>query len=1065
MKTKAEVLLKNMNRLYQNIYNLLEAFHAANTTNSTNITAKLENEDGSVQEVNVKSYQRLINDIVRLDNNFKSLFAPESYVVGADGNITKYAKISYLNAQYLNDFSFDINNCIVDRNGLIDDLVYPLIKLPIQINQDIIESKINCKIYEISRGWDVIPENPKEINLQWLQDNGDIDFVQYNKTLDVVKQEIQYFGEFKVLNVEAGSEANEFNLILDNIQYTSKSVIGNSISLKIGNILVTESGTSKYQITDVNDYTKWVKVTRIGGMEVPKDGVKLLFNQIFESNNKVVQIPIKPVQKLVIFLSTENDNFISYPSNGLKLDTTDFKVSHNETSYTIDEFFAKYVTNFSQYLTMIADNTNIPFSLGIQPNKPELLSQNFKVVQINKHLIDNAVQQTMTELNKKKQLIQNDIDYKQSTIDTIQKEINTLKFSSVEEKSYRVNKIVELRTEINTLKANLLTVTRDIDTNAIKYGLKNTKPKYKVIGFWDIQEPIYCPQTTPQHIIKYDVQYRYLQKEVDVSDTTTYKIISNGKEIVVAFSNWNELATRTLSKIKDINGDYTWEENAFDSINDININQCAITISENESIEIRIRAVSEAGYPLSAMKSEWSEPLRIDFPDSLKANNLQATISQNNVDLNKAEFNAILQNLGVLNHIAGTIQENEKIFYHSAKDIASGQFTAEQKNIPLDECIKSIMQDIKILKSTDINDNIVVSLVDFNDETYEVKNQSTFELFAGNYTDSLDLLNTETFGEIIRKRCYIKIRNNNSIPVEIRSLVPGTSLNQVNAPNYYNAPIKYDGIINSEGVQQISRQVFYLRNTDLIGTTINRSAVSENSEYSLVVARPIWTAENPQDKSLFANSEIDGSTSTNNKLIGFDGTTVTNSFNLKNYGNGEYLLFGADHPFVGTPKINDEFIRLRKVMSPLLKEQQVQGEITAASTNDMVGFSDYDKYAVGRYTCGAWLYPLIPNIQKFLVNGNTSISSLIINKESELLIPIMFEYRMTDHLGYIDGNPGFDINQGLEYSKKIGFDILINNSVFSFDLKVTAKLLSKISNTDISSIIANYNNESQEILY
>ena len=41
METKAEVLLKRMERLYRNIYNLLEAFQFSSTNQSQNITVDL----------------------------------------------------------------------------------------------------------------------------------------------------------------------------------------------------------------------------------------------------------------------------------------------------------------------------------------------------------------------------------------------------------------------------------------------------------------------------------------------------------------------------------------------------------------------------------------------------------------------------------------------------------------------------------------------------------------------------------------------------------------------------------------------------------------------------------------------------------------------------------------------------------------------------------------------------------------------------------------------------------------------------------------------------------------
>lgn len=1055
MKTKTEVLLKRMTLMYENIYNLLSAFQEASNAKN-DITVELKKEDGTVKTVTVNSFQHLQQELTRIDNNFNSLILGTGYSIDKTGQISQYQKVTFSNAEYLENFSLDTENCIVDNNTVIEDLVFPTIKLPITIDNDILETEIYCKIYDVTDGFDNIPDNPKELTLQYLTNNGKLKYNEYYRTLKVEKQKVQYFGRFNIETVEVDSEnSNVFIVTLNTTKYTNKNILGDNIDLKIGDNLTSANNNNLFVISDIDLFTRTLKLTRIGGIEAPKVGINsLYFKEIINTDTKIINFPVKPAKKLIVFFSTENINTISYPSFGIKIDTTNYRVIHNDTTYTIDEYFQKYVTNFTEYINSLMMETTIPYSLGIKPDKPVLLQQNFKVVQINKHLIDAKTQSEMTDLNKKKQQIQNDIDYKQTIIDQTQNEVDTLKFNSIEEKNYRLNKIVQLRNEINTLKQNLLTVTRDIDSNATKYGLKNSKPKYKVIGFWDMQESLYSPLTQAQHIIKYEVQYRYLSKDVDTSDSTTYKMVSNGKEITVAFSNWNELPTRMLNKVKDINGDLRWEEPLLDSVDDININQCSITINEGESIEIKVRAVTEAGYPVAPMKSEWSESLRIDFPDDLKNNNLQATVSQNNIDLNKAEFNAILQNLGLLTHISGTIKESEKTFFHSASDISSGQYTQEQKNIPLDVCIKNILNDINILKQTDVTQNINISFVDFDGESYTITNNTTLEINGGNYSETFNVLDDKTWGGIVRKRGYIKIRNNNAVPIELRTLVPGVNFDSSNAENYYNVPV-----LVGDNVTQLSKQILYFRNVDLIGQVSG----SDNT-FKLVVPKASTDKTYPDD-SLIDSAALDE----NKKLIMLKNETVSIYKLIDDYNQTNFLGFTTEHPnynYDNKQLMLEEMKRLAK-FNPNLKAEQYQSEVSKSGDENFVGFKDNDIYAFGRYSCGAWLYPYIAKPNVIQVIGNTSISTLIINKESEILIPIIFEYRMVDRLGHINGEINYDIVNGLTYSKKLGVDILINNNTFKFDIKVTAKYKSKITSIDtknVSSVIGNYNNEEKENL-
>ena len=1048
MKTKAEILLKRMSLLYENIYALLSAYQEAANNSSKNIQVKLRNEDGSTKDIQINSFSQLQQEIIRIDNNFKTITNPNSFVLNGDGSISQYQKVSFFNAEYLENFKFDGSNCVVSKTNMIEDLVFPTIQLPISIGKQILTDTVHCSIYEITSGFEHIPNTGiKQLTLKYLNETGKITFKNYERNLPIHKQQIYYFGKFSIENIEQQQgQTDIFNITLSDIKYTSLSNIGNNINLKNDDILVSEDGQNKYQIKMIDTLLRIVTIQKIGGYSAPKVGENLLFNEKIQSDkDEQIQLPVKPNQKLIVFFSTENKRNISYPSDGLVIDTTDFKVTVNSDIYTIDEYFQKYVQNFSNYLEALINDTTIPYSLGVKPSKPILVPTNFKVVQINKHLIDNKTQQTITELNKKKQSIQNDIEYKQTIINQTQNEIDTLKYTSIEDKNYRLNKILQLRNEINTLKSNLLTVTRDIDNNAEKFGLKNISPKYKAIGFWNMESSLFSSKTRPQHIIKYEVMYRYLTKDVDVSDTTTYKMIDNGKEITVAFSDWILLNTRTLNKVAGADGELRWEQPLLDSVNDININQAAISINEGESIEIKVRAVTEAGWPIAPMKSEWSETLRIDFPDDLKNNNLQATVYQNNIDLNKAEFNELLVNLGLVSHISGTIKESEKTFLHAANDIASGQYTPEQKNIPLDVCIKNILNDIKLLKQQDALQNVVIQFIDFDNEIYTITNNSTLEVFAGNYLDNFNDL-IASYGGIVRKKGYIRIKNNNQVPIELKTLVPGTEINQQNAEQYFNVPV----VIGNDTIQ-IPKQILYFRNVDVIGQTTD--------EYHLV--KPFGSV----DKTYIQSQYLDSSVTDDKKNI----ITLENDNSvglcklLDSVQINDFACFTTEHP-----KWNQnnkdimiaEFDRLKKLANSNLKAQLFQSE---AKSGSLVGFQENDKYAVGRYTCGAFLFPYINKPNLIQVVGNTTVSTLIINRESELLIPIIFEYRMTDRLGRINGETSnLSINDSLSYSKTIGVDLLLSNNIFKFDLKVTANYRSNVTSVktkNISGLISKFTNE------
>ena len=1060
MQSSTEVLFGKMEILYENIFNLLNGFQQASLSN-TNISIPIKSQDGTVSQIKINSFQQLQQELSRIDANFKSLINADnlSYTLESDGSISQQTKTSFINAEYLENFIIG-DTCVADMVSHVDDLIFPNVKIPITIDSKLI-SDIYCKIFEISEGWENIGDNPTILDIDYLNQNGKIVYREVDRSLKLEKNQIKYFGKFTIESLKPIS-TNVFSVLLNSIKYTGINTIGNSIDLKINDILISKSGASKYIISEIDKFLKTLTITRIAGSELLSIGIdNLYFNETIIENGNIVGIPVKPAQNIVIFLSTENFKNISFPSIGIKINTTDYKIIYDNKTYTLDEFFSNYVTNFSEYLLALMNETSIPFNLGIIPAKPLLNAINFKVIQINKHLNNTKSLTDITTLNQNKQIIQNDISFKQKTIDQYQADIDSQKYVSVADKTYKLNQITVLRQNINTLKTNLLNVAQDIDTTAIKDGLKNITPKYKIIGFWDIQNPIYSPLTQAQNIIKYEVNYRYLSNNTDTIENTSYNMITNeGKSVSVVFSSWNDLQTQVLNKILNIEGKLIWETKPTDSVDNININQLAITINENESVEIKIRAISEAGYPISPIKSEWSEVLRIDFPIDLKNSNISSTINQNNIDLNKAEFDGILQSYGLLAHIAGTITESEKTYLHSAKDITSGQYTPEQKNISMDVAIASLFKQIKDLQTNEIS-NVLIKLVDFNNEVFDVTNNSTMELFAGNYLDNINILDATAWGSIIRKKGYIKITNSNLVPIEIKTLIPGQQIfGDTSAPLYYNVPIKNENSLNQE-----IKQILYFRNIDVT------NQISDIFKLIKTALPDSLTYPNSEDMSNVVDSL--------KNIVYMSQDSIINICGLITDYSNNFVGFTKEHPFYNTDDQSNmisEFQRL-KHYTDILKQQQYQTglnyvyneikQIYEYNNLEIVGFNDNDFYAIGKNTCGAFLYPIINKSSTIKVIGDSTTSTLIIPKESEILIPFVYEYRMIDRLGVINGNKLFDSTTLLQYSKKIGIDLLINNSLFKFDINVTSNLKSKIKVIDslnISSVTSTFTGESKSIL-
>jgi hypothetical protein len=105
-----------------------------------------------------------------------------------------------------------------------------------------------------------------------------------------------------------------------------------------------------------------------------------------------------------------------------------------------------------------------------------------------------------------------------------------------------------------------------------------------------------------------------------------------------------------------------------------------------------------------------------------------------------------------------------------------------------------------------------------------------------------------------------------------------------------------------------------------------------------------------------------------------------------------------------------------------------------------LGFTENDRFLIGKYTCGAYLFLGPPTASSIQVEGSTALASRYVEQgvENSINIPLIFQFRSTDYLGNIggyrlNGNPS-----NITYQKKIGIDIQVRNSApFSFDLVAT----------------------------
>jgi len=142
---------------------------------------------------------------------------------------------------------------------------------------------------------------------------------------------------------------------------------------------------------------------------------------------------------------------------------------------------------------------------------------------------------------------------------------------------------------------------------------------------------------------------------------------------------------------------------------------------------------------------------------------------------------------------------------------------------------------------------------------------------------------------------------------------------------------------------------------------------------------------------------------------------------------------------------------------------------------DKFGFTEGDRYLIGSRTCGSYLFFAPSTIDNLMVAGTDFLAkrNLENGESNAITIPMVFQFRMEDYYGESDNDGiigGFiptsvEEPENLTYIKKIGLDIYQKDeTVFSFDVEVTAKYTKQSLVEKVSSSMSSIENTSEKNL-
>lgn len=791
-------------RMQDNAINVVSALNNVATSSADSINVPLEDSKGVKKTYTLTTLSKTQSEIKRIDANFNSILSQNGTPVSVRMSDGSYKKIFqqnlYKEPKALTGIAVP-GNFYQKNNFFLDNFLNPSMYVAFDVTSQVSDNtrKVQVKrvIFDSNNSVNVtyFDANLKNKNdfsydslVSQINANGLTYFIDDN-IVDLPVSVARFSGSFDIVSyrdevvnsIGTNGETLQQNVRkyrLNTLKYTDNLAnIKNSETLKIGDSL--DFGTSStYKVTMIDSSTNSIVVEMTSGTEALTIGIGVLSLSITTHSKKEIQLNIGFGERQAIFLKPiDNDTNLAANefSNGVAFFSNELTIVLNNGTFTLADFYKNDVVDLGKSLLSQSKENIIPAILAEKPSTPTLNSNDLSVDIINTHLLSSkSVSDIKNKISQKNDL-STELAQIDNTISVKRKELNTTKFNNDTEKEAVQAQLNSLIANRNTTNNLYTSVVKDLSSTATNLPPELTNPKYAIRGFFPIPTAASSVNTTDQHIIQFIVSYRYLSLDNTSSDTRQYNFTGNdGSTIRGYFSNWIEFKTDIRKKKYDSEtGTYIWLDENVESPDSNNINQLNIPISPGEKVEIRIKSVSEAGWPLNPQTSEWSNSIIMPFPDSLsKQQDIITSLINTTNDEVKITFNADLSSRGLDQHLNSSFVVKDKYFAHTAFDVSSGFFNTDGSIISLGDKLKELDNTIATINAS-IQQQLGVLSVYLKDDTgniTNISNNSILNVFGGYYVDELAKI---TSGTIITKAYTLVLENSGSTAIQLASRYPG----------------------------------------------------------------------------------------------------------------------------------------------------------------------------------------------------------------------------------------------------------------------------------------------------
>jgi len=719
---------ENINKLVtssNNQISILNGIQESVITDSNSVKVSVTDEDGKVHVVEIPSWTSLSKQVEAFRNSINTILQGKGIVSLGDGTnrTVKLSTIAYSPSKITglqNPTSFNI-----DPNWWFEDLMYPSSYVSVDLLGKIDDSSDRVLVNRVILDYksteavnlyynSIYGSNISYENLIVLLTNNNVTYTQDEEILSLPLSKVNYIGKFNISDIEFKSGYQWYTV--DTLEYksvsTENSTFDNStIKLKVGDKM--SRGDMLYTVVDINEATSQIRLTCTIGYSFPSTGDTLIFyNEPWQtkevnvkfSNNEINIVYFKGINEDFNIPSNEWSEPIMFVSNELSF------AGDNTTDY--NSYYFNNIVDWGRQMIDDVRERKISASRGVKPNAPVLNVGDFSVVQINTQVnasIDTAeilqmkadIETTKSRLTSKRAALASQQTNLQETTD--QTEASKLK-KQIQENTKEIEQLqTSYRTSLSTIQSILK------ENNGI-----DVKPKYHIRGFFQIPLPAYNG-TQEQQVIGFQIAYRYIKEDSTGVDLKTYTYTDqNNDEHVGVYSDWTIYDTPILEKTFDPEANsFRWVQGNPSKGDEVNINQVDIPITKGEKVEFMIRSVSEAGYPYSPLKSDWSNKVIMDFPSNLMtASDIENLITDINDENTTITVESILDTNGIVNHLSDTIANTNTTsgvyFKHEAKNLAVDvkDENGAEKTISLQEGIDNISNKVNDLYSS-ISDGLL----------------------------------------------------------------------------------------------------------------------------------------------------------------------------------------------------------------------------------------------------------------------------------------------------------------------------------------------------------------------